>query len=289
MARPLKEGLDYFPHDTDAFNDEKIEALRFKHDAMGYMFYFFHLERIYRASNAELIVSDAETKQIFARKLSITEQEYDNILKTCLKYNCFDAEKYEKYGVLTSNGIQKRVATVVDKRNKMRHLYQEKVSDAETPPETNQKLHKNLSETRQSKVNININKSINKSKDIFPLESEERKLSTLLYGLILKRRANFKKPNLDNWGKEISKMIRIDKRDIVEIEKVINWCQSDSFWQNNILSADKFRKQYDQLALKMEDKYNGQAGRGKQPLACEKETPEGKYANIPTEIIDNTL
>ena len=27
MARPIKEGMDYFPHDTDATNDEKIEAL----------------------------------------------------------------------------------------------------------------------------------------------------------------------------------------------------------------------------------------------------------------------
>ncbi len=27
MSRPPKEGLDYFPHDTDAYTDEKIEIL----------------------------------------------------------------------------------------------------------------------------------------------------------------------------------------------------------------------------------------------------------------------
>ena len=40
------------------------------------------------------------------------------------------------------------------------------------------------------------------------------------------------------------------------IEKVIKWCQGDPFWQNNILSTAKLRKQYDQLALKMEEEGN---------------------------------
>jgi hypothetical protein len=47
MARPKKEGMDYFPHDTDAVNDEKIEALRLLYGNDGYAFYFILLERIY--------------------------------------------------------------------------------------------------------------------------------------------------------------------------------------------------------------------------------------------------
>jgi hypothetical protein len=46
-------------------------------------------------------------------------------------------------------------------------------------------------------------------------------------------------------------MIRVDKRDPKIIEKLIPWCQQDSFWQNNILSTAKLRAQYDQLLLKM--------------------------------------
>ena len=46
-------------------------------------------------------------------------------------------------------------------------------------------------------------------------------------------------------------MIRVDKRDPDEIARVIDWCQADSFWQNNILSTEKLRIQYDQLLLKM--------------------------------------
>jgi len=46
-------------------------------------------------------------------------------------------------------------------------------------------------------------------------------------------------------------MIRIDKRDVSEIGQVIEWCQQDQFWQSNILSTSKLRKQYDQLVIKM--------------------------------------
>ena len=47
MARPQKEGMDYYPHDIDAANDEKIEALRAIYGNNGYAFYFILLERIY--------------------------------------------------------------------------------------------------------------------------------------------------------------------------------------------------------------------------------------------------
>ncbi|MBT9169502.1 MAG: hypothetical protein DDT19_02862 [Syntrophomonadaceae bacterium] len=46
-------------------------------------------------------------------------------------------------------------------------------------------------------------------------------------------------------------MIRIDKRDPEKIRQIIEWCQADDFWQNNILSTGKLREQFDQLGLKM--------------------------------------
>ena len=69
--------------------------------------------------------------------------------------------------------------------------------------------------------------------------------------LILERNSKFKKPDLQNWAIHLDRMIRIDKRDPAEIFQVIQWCQADDFWQNNILSTEKLRKQYDQLAMKM--------------------------------------
>ena len=81
--------------------------------------------------------------------------------------------------------------------------------------------------------------------------SQNLELAGLLLTSILNRRNGFKKPNLESWAKNIDLMIQVDKRQPDEIEKVIIWCQKDEFWQDNILSTAKLRKQFDQLALKM--------------------------------------
>ncbi|MHB0976872.1 MAG: DUF4373 domain-containing protein [Candidatus Aquicultorales bacterium] len=144
MARPRKEGLDYFSHDTDAAGDEKVEALRAIYGNDGYAFYFILLERIYRTPGGELEVSDAETIQILANKVAVTPERFNQMLQTALKRECFDPKIYAERAVLTSDGIKKRMAPVLEKRCKMRG---EDVSDAETM----QKRGRNAAETTQSK------------------------------------------------------------------------------------------------------------------------------------------
>jgi len=149
MARPQKEGLDYFPHDTDAVNDEKLEALRALHGNDGYAFYFILLERIYRSPNMEIDISDAETIQVLARKVSVTTEKFEEIMKTALKWRCFDVEKYRNHHILTSNGIKKRALPVIEKREKMRLTYQkEQVSTPIPATETQNKPDK----VKESKV-----------------------------------------------------------------------------------------------------------------------------------------
>lgn len=83
-------------------------------------------------------------------------------------------------------------------------------------------------------------------------------LASLLGKHILLRRPTYKdllkekkEKTLLGWSIDIDRLIRIDNADPLEVEKVINWCQEDKFWQNNILSGAKLRKQYNQLAMKM--------------------------------------
>lgn len=44
-------------------------------------------------------------------------------------------------------------------------------------------------------------------------------------------------------------MLDRDGRTVEQIENAIRWCQADSFWRSNILSAAKLREKYDQLRL----------------------------------------
>ena len=70
-----------------------------------------------------------------------------------------------------------------------------------------------------------------------------------------------------DWGAEVDKMIRLDKRTPERIEAVIRFSQADSFWCSNILSMSKLRKQFDQLELKMKSAKQPEAER----LQAEKE------------------
>ncbi len=81
--------------------------------------------------------------------------------------------------------------------------------------------------------------------------SHEIQLSMLLFSKIRERDPDFKKPVFNKWAEHIDKIIRLDNRTPDQIRSVIIWCQEDDFWQSNILSTSKLRKQFSQLWLKM--------------------------------------
>lgn len=55
------------------------------------------------------------------------------------------------------------------------------------------------------------------------------------------------KPALLKWLDSMRLLIDSDERERREVAQVLRWCQGDDFWKGNILSADKFRKQYPKL------------------------------------------
>jgi len=104
-------------------------------------------------------------------------------------------------------------------------------------PETNKGPHTNIKALKNKKT--------------FTSDSVEYGLAELLLKKIRSRLPGFKEPNLQSWAKDIDMMIHIDNRELSEIRGVIEWSQKDPFWQSNILSAGKLRKQFDQLKAKM--------------------------------------
>jgi hypothetical protein len=77
-------------------------------------------------------------------------------------------------------------------------------------------------------------------------------LAHFLLKKIKERDPKAKDPDFKLWCKDIRLLIEKDGRTEEEVRSVIDWCQKDSFWQNNILSPAKLRKQFTQLKLKME-------------------------------------
>lgn len=238
MARPKKEGLDYFSHDVYASSDEKIEPLILLYGAKGYAFYFLHLEYIYRNPALEFDISDAETRDVLCQKLHITGDEYDQILQTCLKKKCFDKSYFDITNRLTSDGVKKRAAAVLEKREKMRLAYEKKVSDAEAPPAPEE------SKGKKRKV-----KESN-------ITSEHIQMAERLKSFIVQNNPGAKVPDdTTKWAEEFEKMMRIDHRTPEQISSVMEFSQRDSFWRCNILSAGKLREKFDMLTLR-----NNQSG-----------------------------
>jgi hypothetical protein len=158
-----------------------------------------------------------------AKELRLSEQEIRTLIVFLLNSGNLTIKSTNKFSIIT----------IVNW-----HIYQVSIEDDQpsNQPTTNQQLT-----TYKNVKNIKI----------FLSDSIEIRLSEFLLEKIITRNPNHKRPNIQAWAKDIDLMIRIDKRSPEGIQRVIEWCQADSFWQSNILSTAKLRKQFDQLSSKM--------------------------------------
>jgi hypothetical protein len=81
--------------------------------------------------------------------------------------------------------------------------------------------------------------------------ADAERLTDLFILRIRERKPDIKKINRENWICEMERLLRIDKRDPDKILRLIEWIHSHNFWRANILSVEKFRKQYDQIELQI--------------------------------------
>jgi DnaD/phage-associated family protein len=152
MARPRKQGMDYFPHDCDARNDLKIRKLRALYGNDGYAVYFILLENIYKEKHYELEVLDGETPLILAEECKVTLEKFKEVLNKCLELNLFDKQLYEERKIITSSAIKIRTEPVEIERNRKRNLRQNIDNDTVIPGETTGQSAQRKEKERESKV-----------------------------------------------------------------------------------------------------------------------------------------
>lgn len=75
-----------------------------------------------------------------------------------------------------------------------------------------------------------------------------------------------KRPTITNEWRQQARLLldeeRPDPTDVAQIIALIDWCQSDDFWQSNVLSMPTFRKQYDRMRLKARKQWSANRLRG---------------------------
>ena len=109
MARPFKQGLQYFPIDVNIFEDEKIQELNITFGHLGEMVYIRLLTMIYangyylEKSISSLAISLAKSIGLYAPGVV----EIEKVIKKCAEIGLFDRKLLES-GVITSKSVQKQ-------------------------------------------------------------------------------------------------------------------------------------------------------------------------------------
>lgn len=96
-------------------------------------------------------------------------------------------------------------------------------------------------------------------------DSESTRLAELLFTLHKKydKAYNPSQKHIETWADDIEKLHRIDKREYLDIERVIRWVKSDgNFWFSNIMSGAKLREQFSRLCVQMSQVNTNRQGRG---------------------------
>lgn len=113
MARPIAEGLMYFPMDVDLFDDPKLLMVEEEHGIQGGYIALRLLCWIYR--QGYYTNWNDEMSYIFAKRIgnAVTGALVTAVVHTLVKKGFFDERMYDRFSILTSKGIQKRWQKII--------------------------------------------------------------------------------------------------------------------------------------------------------------------------------
>lgn len=107
-------------------------------------------------------------------------------------------------------------------------------------------------EYRDKSIEKEIKDSRKPRKRVYDDDSVYIQLSKYLYQKInedaREKSEMTKEPDYQTWADDVRKMIDLDGRTPDQVKQMIEWCQSNDFWQGNILSVKKLREKYDVMA-----------------------------------------
>lgn len=116
MARPLKDGVDYFPLDTVL--DTKFELIEAEYGLTGFAVVVKLLQKIYREHGYYCEWTD-EVALLFSKQVNEGCNVVSEIVSASVRRGIFDKDLFDKYHILTSNGIQKRYFEAVSRRTQI--------------------------------------------------------------------------------------------------------------------------------------------------------------------------
>ena len=117
MARPNKDGVDYFP--LDCVFDDEIKYIEAEFGLDGLAMIIKLWQKIY-GDKGYYCTFTRTVRLMFSQSIGKGVNFVDEVITRCTQYGIFDREILKKYEVLTSKGIQERYAKMTERRNSLK-------------------------------------------------------------------------------------------------------------------------------------------------------------------------
>ena len=285
MARPLKQGLDYFPLNVDFLSDVKIRKIMRACGTNSIAILISLLGNIYK--DGYYILWDSDMPFLISDEVGVSEGAVCEVVNKALQVGAFHQDIYDKHEILTSKGIQERFYSATVERNKVD--FDEKICLLDKTKLERRNINivnrpinevirpiyivnRSNNEQRKVKESKEINTSSpdtavggavgekvashgKSGKQIYDHDSKYYKAAEWLANRVLENTPrSMKAPTgaqKQKWADTFRLMETADNLLWDDIRAVLYWAVNDEFWRAQILSAGNFRKHYNQLAAKM--------------------------------------
>ncbi|MDU0318989.1 DUF4373 domain-containing protein [Paenibacillus sp. 3LSP] len=209
MARPTKDGLDYFPLDVDIFEDEKIEAIAGEFGIKGELAVIKLLCAVYK--KGYFIVWNDLTKATLLKRLpGVSKELLDQIVARLVAWEFFNEDLFNSAKVLTSENIQA--------------VYFEATKRRKSPKPTQYVINVNInSSSNGDNVNINPQSKVKESKENKSKENttESEQYSLQIYSYLEKN--GFGSPYGNTMGDNINFWLKDLEEAGLTIEQADAW------------------------------------------------------------------
>lgn len=246
MARPTKQGLEYFSFDTDFFSDVKIRRISRACGPASTSILICLLCNIYR-DKGYYITWDENLPFVVADTVGTTEGAVEEVVKKAIQVGFFDKELFDKYKILTSNGIQNRFKSAVARREEIEYVVDYLVSEHknEVIAYKNEVID---DRSTQSKVKVKRKKTKENSTIV---EKKKPKDKDAAKAATLARKQKFGEsliPFMDKYPKEMIRSffdywselnksetkMRFEQQSTWEVAKrLVTWANKDKTYGNN--------------------------------------------------------
>lgn len=126
MARPIKDGVDYWPFDVRFFTDKKIKLIKAEFGIKGVMITLMILNSVY-GENGYFKTWDKDDCFLTSEGVGdgCSPQLVGEVLRGCFRRSLFNEGTFKAFGILTSAGIQRRYLNMISKNRPVVKIYQE--------------------------------------------------------------------------------------------------------------------------------------------------------------------